>query len=143
MYICDLLAVFRRDTKSARERECPARGREKYSADDILRLRTALRAVRLDMDSRYSSMSVAVSLLMENINRILRDYNWAHADAALFFTRNGYPVTEQILGDGLEIWREAQETGHEFYEGRATRFHLRNLNAGADLHKGALVSGQK
>lgn len=88
-------------------------------------------------------MSVAVSLLMENINRILRDYNWAHADAALFFTRNGYPVTEQILGDGLEIWREAQETGHEFYEGRATRFHLRNLNAGAGLHQGALVSGQK
>lgn len=136
MYICDLPAVFMPDTQSVQEQECHARCREKYSADDILRFRNALGAVRPDMDSRYSSMSIAVRLFMENINRILRDYNWAHADAALFFTRNGYPVTEQILGAGLEIWRDAQDTGDDCFEGRATRFHLRNLNARA--HQGAL-----
>lgn len=131
MYICDLPAVFMPDAQSVQDQECHARGREKYSADDILRFRNALRAVRPDMDSRYSSMSIAARLLMENINRILWDFNWAYADAGLLFTRNGYPVAEQILGAGLEIWRDAQDTGDECYEGRATRFHLRNLNARA------------
>ena len=102
MYIRQLLAAFKPDKEPVPGQDSPERGRERYSADDILRLRNAFSAVRQDRDSRCSSMSATALLLMNNIGRVKLDYDLSYADTIFFLDRNGILMPERVLRYALE-----------------------------------------
>ena len=108
MHVRSLLAAYAPEDL-IQGQDCPARGRESYSADDILRLREAFSAVRQDRDSRCSAMAATARLLMGDIEKFMRDYDFSYADTALFLDRNGISVTEQILRYALANDEEAED----------------------------------
>ena len=110
MHVRYLLAAYAPIENLIQGQDCPARGRERYSADDILRLREAFRAVRLDMNSRCSSIIASISLMTHNIEDVMRDYDFSYADAALFFTRNGFPISGRELRKRLAMAEDAKDT---------------------------------
>ncbi len=77
-------------------------GREKYSADDILRVREAFSAVRRDRDSRCSSLAATARLLMDNIKGVKLDYDFSYADTYLFLYRNDVLLPQRYLRYALE-----------------------------------------
>lgn len=92
-----LLAAYAPKEALIQEQDSPARGRERYSADDIVRLFEAFNDVRLDRHSRRYAMVAIAGLLMDNIEKLMQDYDLSYADTALFLNRNGISTTERIL----------------------------------------------
>ena len=109
MHVRYLLAAFAPIQDLVQGQDCPAGGREKYSADDILRLREAFCAVRRDRDMRSSSIIAAFSLMTYKMERVMRGYGFSYADTALFFTRNGFPISERELRKRLAMVEDTKK----------------------------------
>lgn len=104
-----LLAAFAPIQDQIQRQDCPPMGREKYSADDILRVREAFSAVRQDRDSRSSSIIAAIALMTDAIEVIMREYDFSYADLALFLTRNDFPITERKLRKRIAMREDAKD----------------------------------
>ncbi len=98
-----------------------AKGRRKYSGNDVLRIIRALNDAKRDMDRKSLSMNEIVHILQENIEEMLKNRSFSYAELASVITLSGCPVTARTLKDYLARARK------EAKEGRPNDSELKQL----------------
>ncbi len=98
-----------------------AKGRTKYSGNDVVRLIRGLKDARLDMDRKCLSMNSVVHIAQDEIEEMLRSRRFSYDDLARIITMAGFPVTARTLKDYLAKARKDAK------EGRTDHSELKQL----------------